>query len=99
MNHVRCHRSLLTFRTYRPIPNSFKTFCPKPHVDEAQRQDLLDFAMHCSKQSQLGKSIYNKLVVLSQVLKQDRRRKLLTSAHRPSFVETVRGVAILNTAM
>jgi hypothetical protein len=31
---------------------------------------VLDFATHCLKQSQKGKSIYNKLVVLSQILKQ-----------------------------
>jgi len=31
---------------------------------------LLDFATHCLKQRQKGKSIYNKLVVLSQVMKQ-----------------------------
>jgi integrase/recombinase XerD len=92
LNYVRYHRSLRTFRTYRPILTSFKMFCPKPHVDDVQRQDLLDFATHCTKQGQAGKSIYNKLVVLSQVLKQHGKRKLLTSADWPSFVETVRPI-------
>jgi integrase/recombinase XerD len=92
LNYVRYHRSLRTFRTYRPILTSFKTFCPKSHVDDVQRQDLLDFATHCMKQGQAGKSIYNKLVVLSQVLKQHGKRKLLTSADWPSFVETVRPI-------
>jgi integrase len=92
LNYVRDHRSLRTFRTYRPILNSFKTFCAKPHVDAVERQDLLDFSTHCMKQGQKGKSIYNKLVVLSQVLKQHGKRKLLTSADWPSFVETVRPI-------
>ena len=92
LNYVRDHRSLRTFRTYRPILNSFKTFCPKRHVDEVERQDLLDFSTHCMKQGQEGKSIYNKLVVLSQVLKQHGKRKVLTSADWPSFVETVRPI-------
>src|SRR6516225_8414169 len=30
-----------------PILNSFKTFCPKRHVDEGERQNLLDFSTHC----------------------------------------------------
>ena len=44
------------------------------------------------KQSQKGKSIYNKLVVLSQVLKQHGRSKLLNASDWPSFVETVRPI-------
>ena len=62
--YIRYHRSLRTFRTYRPILASFKTFCAKTYIDEIERADLLDFATHCLKQSQKGKSIYNKLVVL-----------------------------------
>ena len=42
----------------------------KTYVDEVERQDLLDFATDCLKQGQKGKSIYNKLVVISQVMKQ-----------------------------
>jgi integrase/recombinase XerD len=92
LEYVRYHRSLRTFRTYRPILESFKTFCPKSHIDEVERQDLLDFATHCMKQGQKGKSVYNKLVVLSQVLKQHGKVKLLTAADWPSFVETVRPI-------
>jgi integrase/recombinase XerD len=89
---VRYHRSLRTFRTYRPILESFKAFCQKTHVDDVERQDLLDFATDCMKQGQKGKSIYNKLVVLSQVMKQHGRSKLLNAADWPSFVETVRPI-------
>jgi hypothetical protein len=90
--YIRYHRSLRTFRTYRPILSSFKTFCAKTYIDEIERADLLDFATHCMKQSQKGKSIYNKLVVLSQVLKQHGRSKLLNASDWPSFVETVRPI-------
>jgi integrase/recombinase XerD len=90
--YVRYHRSLRTFRTYRPILESFKVFCQKTHVDDVERQDLLDFATDCMKQGQKGKSIYNKLVVLSQVMKQHGRPKLLHAADWPSFVETVRPI-------
>ena len=90
--YIRYHRSLRTFRTYRPILASFKTFCAKTYIDEIERADLLDFATHCLKQSQKGKSIYNKLVVLCQVLKQHGRSKLLNASDWPSFVETVRPI-------
>ena len=92
LDYVRYHRSLRTFRTYRPILESFKTFCTKTHVDDVERQDLLDFATHCMKNGQKGKSIYNKLVVISQVMKQHGKTRLLTAADWPSFVETVRPI-------
>jgi len=44
--------------------------CNKAYIDhdQVEREDLLDFATHCKKQGQKGKSIYNKLIVLSQLL-------------------------------
>ena len=90
--YVQYHRSLRTFRTYRPILDSFQEFCTKTYVDEVERQDLLDFATHLKKEGQQGKSIYNKLVVLSQVMKQHGRSKLLQASDWPSFVETVRPI-------
>jgi integrase/recombinase XerD len=92
IEYVRNHRSLRTFRTYRPILISFKSFCARTYVDQAERQDLLDYAKYCMKQGQKGKSICNKLVVLSQVMKQHGRRKLLNSSDWPSFVETIRPI-------
>lgn len=92
VEYVRYHRSLRTYRTYRPILQAFKTFCSKTYVEEVERQDLLDFATYCVKKGQQGKSVYNKLVVLSQVMKQHGRGKLLTSADWPRFVETVRPI-------
>ena len=90
--YVQYHRSFRTFRTYRPILESFKEFCSKIYVDEVERQDLIDFATHCMKEGQKGKSIYNKLVVLSQVMKQHGRSKLLNTSDWPRFVETVRPI-------
>jgi integrase/recombinase XerD len=90
--YIRYHRSLRTFRTYRPILTSFKTFCSKTNVADVERQDLIDFATDCMKKGQKGKSIYNKLVVMSQVMKQHGKAKLLTTADWPSFVETVRPI-------
>jgi integrase len=90
--YVRYHRSLRTFRTYRPILDSFSGFCTKIHIDDVERQDLLDFATDCLKKGQKGKSIYNKLVVISQLMKQHGKSKLLNAADWPSFVETVRPI-------
>jgi integrase/recombinase XerD len=90
--YVQYHRSLRTFRTYRPILESFEKFCSKVYVDEVERQDFIDFATHLMKEGQKGKSIYNKLVVLSQVMKQHGRPKLLNTSDWPKFVETVRPI-------
>jgi integrase len=62
------------------------------YVDEVERQDFIDFATHLMKEGQKGKSIYNKLVVLSQVMKQFGRPKLLNTSDWPKFVETVRPI-------
>jgi site-specific recombinase XerC len=67
LDYVRGHRSLRTFRTYRPMLASFKAFCTKTYVDQVERQDLLDFATQLMKQGQKGKSIYNKLVAYRQL--------------------------------
>jgi integrase len=83
---------LRTFRTYRPILEDFKASCSKSHIEDVERQDILDFATQCVKQGQKGKTIYNKLVLLSQVMKQYGKDKLLTSSDWPSFVETVRPI-------
>jgi hypothetical protein len=76
------------------VPSSIPSahFCGKTYVDDVERQDLLDFATDCLKQGQKGKSIYNKLVVISQVMKQHGKAKLLNAADWPSFVETVRPI-------
>jgi len=90
--YIQYHRSLRTFRTYRPILAGFKSFCAKTHVDNVEREDLLDFATACLKKGQKGKSVYNKLVVISQVMKQHGKAKLLKTVDWPSFVETVRPI-------
>src|SRR5664280_3486796 len=87
LEYVRYHRSLRTFRTYRPILESFKESCPKAYVDEVERQDLLDFATHCMKKGQKGKSIYNKLVVISQVMKQHGSKNSSTPPTGPASLK------------
>ncbi len=91
-DYIRYHRSLRTFRTYRPILNTFGEFCPHTYIDEIDRATLLEFATRCLKIGQAGKTIYNKLVVISQLLKQNGRPQLLEANDWPSFVETVRPI-------
>ncbi|MGA8232263.1 MAG: site-specific integrase [Candidatus Acidiferrales bacterium] len=90
--YIQYHRSLRTFRTYRPMLATFRDFCSRTYIDEVTREDLLAFGTACLKQGQKGKSIYNKLVVVSQFLKHYGRPKLLQSADWPSFVATVRPI-------
>jgi integrase len=92
LDYVRYHRSLRTFRTYRPILQEFKVSCSRTYIDQVERQDILDFATQCVKKGQKGKTIYSKLVVLAQVMKQHGRDKLLRKSDWPSFVETVRPI-------
>ena len=52
----------------------------------------MEFATHCLKLGQNGKTIYNKLVVVCQLLKQHGRTKILNANDWPSFVQTVRPI-------
>jgi hypothetical protein len=52
----------------------------------------MEFATHCLKQGQNGKTIYNKLVVICQLLKQHGRTKILNASDWPGFVQTVRPI-------
>jgi len=92
LDYIRYHRTLRTFRTYRPILNAFGEFCRREYVDQIDREDLMAFATACLKQGQKGKSVYNKLVVIAQLLKQHGRSKVLNATDWPSFVETVRPI-------
>jgi len=91
-DHIRYHRSLRTYRTYRPILKSFGEFCAHTFIDEIDRAAILEFATHCFKLGQNGKTVYNKLVVICQLLKQHGRSKLLNPTDWPSFVQTVRPI-------
>ena len=92
LDYIQYHRTLRTFRTYRPILNAFGEFCSREYIDEITREDLMAFATACLKQGQKGKSVYNKLVVIAQLLKQHGRPKILNATDWPSFVETVRPI-------
>lgn len=92
LDYIQYHRTLRTFRTYRPVLAHFGTFCTRTYVDDVSRDDLLAFATACLKKGQKGKSVYNKLVVLAQLLKQNGRAKVLHATDWPSFVETVRPI-------
>jgi hypothetical protein len=59
--YIHYHRSLRTFRTYRPILSAFKQFCKREYIDSVERKDLIDFSTDCLKKGQKGKSVYNSL--------------------------------------
>jgi hypothetical protein len=56
-------------------------------VDEIGRATILEFATHCLKLGQNGKTICNKLVVICQLPKQYGRTKILNASDWPSFVQ------------
>jgi integrase len=92
LEYIKYNRTLRTFRTYRPILLAYKEFNRHQYIDQIAREDLMAFATAALKQGQKGKSVYNKLVVISQLLKQHGRGKLLNATDWPSFVETVRPI-------
>lgn len=77
---------------YRPILKSFGEFCDHNYVDEIDPATVMEFATHCPKQGQNGKTIYNKLVVICQLLKQHGRTKIRNPSDWPNFVQTVRPI-------
>jgi hypothetical protein len=92
LEYIRINRTRRTHRTYRSILGVFRKFNTRLYLDEIGREELMAFATAVLQEGQKGKSAYNKMVVLAQLLKHYGRSKVLNSNDWPKFVETVRSI-------
>lgn len=92
IEYIRAHRALRTFRTYRPVLAEFRDGCRRAFIEDVVRQDLVDFATRSYERGRGKRSVYNNLVILSQLMKRHGKPKLLEASDWPNYVETVRPI-------
>lgn len=70
LRFVRAHREDHSYRTYRftldPLPQgSYKM----KYIDDATREDVLDFMTYCHERDLRKRTVYNKVVAVPQLFK------------------------------
>jgi integrase len=93
LEYIRKHRSLRTYRTYRPTLNVlFRNSYTKTYVDEVTREDILKFTSDCFDQGLVPRTVYDRLVTVLQLFKRHGFKALVERSDWPSFVETIRPI-------
>jgi integrase/recombinase XerD len=93
LDYIRKHRSLRTFRTYRPVLNfHFRNSYGKTYVDEVDRSDVLKFMSDLFDYGLAARTVYDRLVVVLQFFKRHGFKALVERSDWPSYVETIRPI-------
>ena len=93
LDYILKHRSLRTYRTYRPILNVlFRNSYTKTYVDEVSREDILKFTSDCFDQGLVPRTVYDRLVTVLQLFKRHGHKGLVEASDWPSYVETIRPI-------
>jgi integrase/recombinase XerD len=91
--YIRANRSPGTYKAYRyTLDALFRSSFSKPFIDEATREDVLKFTAFCNERGYQSRTIYDKLVVVLQFLKQYGITRLITPSDWPRYVETIRPI-------
>jgi integrase/recombinase XerD len=86
---IEAHRSLRTYRAYRPVLEEFLSVTKKAYLKDIGRDDLNAFDMYCATQmgrngvGEQGTTRYHKLVIVTQMLKRYGITGLLSRADWP----------------
>jgi hypothetical protein len=64
----------------------------KKYVEDATRDDVLDFMTYCYEQGLGARTVYDKVVTVLQLFKSDGRSGLMEKGDWPNYVDTIRPV-------
>jgi len=93
LEYIRKHRSLRTYRTYRPVLHvHFRNSYAKTYVDEVDRSDILKFMSDLFDCGLVARTVYDRLVVVLQLFKRHGYKNLVERSDWPSYVETIRPI-------
>ena len=93
LRFVHAHRKPRTYLTYRfTLDTLLRASYKKKYVEDAKRQDVLDFMTYCYEQGLGKRTVYDKVVTVLQLFKRHGRKGLIERGDLPSFVETIRPV-------
>lgn len=93
LEYIRKHRSLRTYRTYRPVLHvHFRNSYTKTYVDEVDRSDILKFMSDLFDCGLVARTVYDRLVVVLQLFKRHGYKNLVERSDWPNYVETIRPI-------
>lgn len=93
LRYVRMQRKKRTYLTYRyTLDTLLRASFRKKHVEDATRQDVLDFMTHCYEQGLGARTVYDKVVTVLQLFKRHGRSGLMEKGDWPSYVDTIRPI-------
>jgi len=91
LEFIENHRSPRTYLTYRyTLITLFRQSCTTQSVEDVSRGDILKFMTHCYTQGLGHRTVYDKLVVVLQMLKRYDKTKLIQASDWPNYVEKIR---------
>jgi integrase len=93
LRYVRMQRKPRTHLTYRyTLDTLLRTSYKKRYVEDATRQDVLDFMTYCYEQGLGARTVYDKVVTVLQLFKRHGRTGLMEKGDWPSYVDALRPV-------
>jgi site-specific recombinase XerD len=93
LRYVKMQRKKRTYLTYRyTLDVLLRASYKRKYVDDATRNDVLDFMTHCYEQGLGPRTVYDKVVTVLQLFKRHGRMKLMKRGDWPSYVDTIRPI-------
>lgn len=93
LRYVRMQRKPRTHLTYRyTLDTLLRASYKKEYVEDATRDDVLDFMTHCYELGLGARTVYDKVVTVLQLFKKHGRTGLMEKGDWPNYVDTIRPV-------
>ena len=91
LRYVKMQRKSRTFLTYRyTLDVLLRASYRKKYVEDATRQDAIDFMTYCYEQGLGARTVYDKVVTVLQLFKKHGRAGLMEKGDWPKYVDAIR---------
>jgi integrase/recombinase XerD len=93
LRYVRMQRKHRTWLTYRyTLDTLLRAAYKKKFVEDATRDDVLDFMTFCYEKKLGARTVYDKVVTVLQLFKKHGRSGLMERGDWPNYVDTIRPI-------
>jgi integrase len=93
LRYVRMQRKPRTHLTYRyTLDTLLRASYKKKYVEDATRDDVLDFMTRCYELGLGARTVYDKVVTVLQLFKKHGRSGLMEKGDWPNYVDTIRPI-------
>jgi integrase len=93
LKYVKMQRKPRTHLTYRyTLDTLLRAAYKKKYVEDATRDDVLDFMTHCYELGLGARTVYDKVVTVLQLFKKHGRAGLMEKGDWPKYVDAIRPI-------